>query len=162
MPLARADPRGPAGHLVGQRDLDRPARELRRTARGGEADPPAPGDPAIAPAGARPGPAPRRRKLAREGRRVFERAIEAAREVADRNFRTRRHEHALAVDRFANPDPEGEQRLPELRGCHERHDRFALTVDRLQEPPLPRLQRETPAGAGAIGRAEVSRDPRGE
>ena len=88
---------------------------------------------------------------------MFERAVESARQVTDRDFRAACHQNTLAVDGCTNPDPEGDQRFPELRAGHERHDRFALTVDGGEKPPLPRFQRETTAGAWPIGRPDVSR-----
>ena len=88
---------------------------------------------------------------------MFQRRIESTREVAYRDFRATRHQDALAVDRGANPDPEGDQRLPDLRAGHQRHDRFLLTIDGGEKPPLPRFQRETTAGAWPIGRPDVSR-----
>ena len=65
----------------------------------------------------------------------------------------------MAVDRFTNPDPEGEQRLPELRARRHQTDTicFCSRSTAAEEPPLPRFQRETTAGAWPIGRPDVSR-----
>ena len=93
---------------------------------------------------------------------MFERAVQTPCEVTHAHFCARRHQHARAVDRSTNPDPEGDQRLPDLARSHQRHDRFVLPVDRVQEPALPRFKGQPAPGAWPIGRAQVSRHPRGE